>query len=333
MYYVLNVFHIFFKFVFETIYEIVKFPFQYITTKVSSLLKDQGFYHYNSKVEEVIEVIQTLKRKAGSSQELAELEAAAQLLKKSSSLKDLAAIGLPKALSLRDTNSFTSSHWISQNFPDLFWAFTSYVNSEFPVPPHSQRNQIKKKVLNSQEVKEAIKVSASKTNRSERQVKQHAAKIFEEMASDPRMFIMRIMSYFLRKILRVLYPFGMNVAVEDLEKVKETARTTPIVYFPCHKSYLDFLVISYICFSHGLPYPHVVSGENLNITLVGRLLRYGGAFFIKRTFGNDELYRTIFNEYVRQLLIHGNCIECFIEGGRSRTGKGFFLLLYFYFKR
>ena len=132
---------------------------------------------------------------------------------------------------------------------------------------------------------------------------------------------MRGVAYLLRKVLLLLYPFGMNVTVEDLERVKQIARKGPIIYLPCHKSYMDFLVVSYICFSHGLPLPHVVAGENLNIPVVGQILRYGGAFFIRRTFGSDELYRAMFNEYVTTLLVHGNTMECFIEGGRSRSGK------------
>lgn len=46
-----------------------------------------------------------------------------------------------------------------------------------------------------------------------------------------------------------------------------------------------------------------------------------GAFFIRRSFGDDELYPVVVQEYISQLLAEGMNLECFIEGTRSRTGK------------
>jgi glycerol-3-phosphate O-acyltransferase len=40
-----------------------------------------------------------------------------------------------------------------------------------------------------------------------------------------------------------------------------------------------------------------------------------------RQFGDDNLYKAIFHEYVTVLLQKGGFLECFIEGGRSRSGK------------
>lgn len=47
-----------------------------------------------------------------------------------------------------------------------------------------------------------------------------------------------------------------------------------------------------------------------------------GAFFIRRSFGSDELYWCLFHEYVQQHLANGDRpLEFFIEGMRSRTSK------------
>jgi glycerol-3-phosphate O-acyltransferase len=43
--------------------------------------------------------------------------------------------------------------------------------------------------------------------------------------------------------------------------------------------------------------------------------------FIRRSFGNDVLYTTLVQSYIDTLLRGGFNFECFIEGGRSRTGK------------
>ena len=67
--------------------------------------------------------------------------------------------------------------------------------------------------------------------------------------------------------------------------------------------------------------PFVAAGENLDMPLVGSLLQGSGAFFIRRQFGTDPLYRVVFNEYITQVLMRGYNLEFFMEGGRSRTGK------------
>jgi glycerol-3-phosphate O-acyltransferase len=51
------------------------------------------------------------------------------------------------------------------------------------------------------------------------------------------------------------------------------------------------------------------------------LLRSTGAFFIKRQWGQDELYHEVMREYIEVLLKKGHNIEAFIEGTRSRIGK------------
>ena len=50
-------------------------------------------------------------------------------------------------------------------------------------------------------------------------------------------------------------------------------------------------------------------------------MRSGGAFFMRRTFKGDDLYKAIFKEYVT--LLASDCLnmEFFIEGTRSRTNK------------
>lgn len=67
--------------------------------------------------------------------------------------------------------------------------------------------------------------------------------------------------------------------------------------------------------------PFVAAGENLDMPIVGSLLQGSGAFFIRRQFGTDPLYRVVFNEYITQVMQRGYNLEFFMEGGRSRTGK------------
>ena len=87
------------------------------------------------------------------------------------------------------------------------------------------------------------------------------------------------------------------------------------------KGHIDYMVISWLFYQKGISMPFVAAGENLDMPIVGSLLQASGAFFIRRQFGTDPLYRVVFNEYITQVLQRGYNLEFFMEGGRSRTGK------------
>jgi glycerol-3-phosphate O-acyltransferase len=71
-----------------------------------------------------------------------------------------------------------------------------------------------------------------------------------------------------------------------------------LIFLPCHKSHVDYLVISYIFYRLGMALPHIAAGDNLNMPIVGTLLKMSGAFFIRRVWGDDLLYNTIMREYI-----------------------------------
>jgi glycerol-3-phosphate O-acyltransferase len=100
--------------------------------------------------------------------------------------------------------------------------------------------------------------------------------------------------------------------------------TSPrIIYLPTHRSYMDFIILTYLCFEYNIPMPCIAAAQDfLGLGLVANLLRNCGAFFIRRSFRTDLLYWTIFDEYVKTHLVHGDYpLEFFIEGARSRTLK------------
>ena len=95
----------------------------------------------------------------------------------------------------------------------------------------------------------------------------------------------------------------------------------PLVVLPSHKSHLDYLVISYLFYTNGGAVPHIAAGSNLNFFPLGNVFRRAGAFFIRRSFKQDEIYARTLRAYLLKLLKEGHTVEFFIEGGRSRTGK------------
>ncbi len=94
-----------------------------------------------------------------------------------------------------------------------------------------------------------------------------------------------------------------------------------IIYVPCHRSHMDYLLLSYVIYRKGFAVPHVAAGINLNLPVIGRFLRKGGAFFLRRTFKGDAVYAAVFAKYLGFMMARGHPLEYFIEGGRSRTGR------------
>ncbi|KXJ89160.1 acyltransferase-like protein [Microdochium bolleyi] len=132
--------------------------------------------------------------------------------------------------------------------------------------------------------------------------------------------------YTVTQLLTRAYHQGIHVSSEEvlrLRKVAEEAekKGQSIIFLPSHRSHVDYVSMQLICYRLGLALPVVVAGDNLNFPVVGSFLQNAGAMWIRRSFGNDTLYTTLVQTYIDTLLQGGYNFECFIEGGRSRTGK------------
>lgn len=132
--------------------------------------------------------------------------------------------------------------------------------------------------------------------------------------------------YLVTQLLTRAYHQGIHVSSEEVLRLRKVAdlaakKKQSIVFLPSHRSHVDYLSLQLICYRLGLTLPVVVAGDNLNFPLVGSFLQHAGAMWIRRAFGDDALYSTLVQSYIDTLLQQGYNFECFIEGGRSRTGK------------
>ncbi|KNC54550.1 uncharacterized protein AMSG_10399 [Thecamonas trahens ATCC 50062] len=197
--------------------------------------------------------------------------------------------------------------------PDVMWAWSTPAE----VPEPAARDAILDGVLSSRKVIAVARQMGLTRSERHRQVRA----ILNTMVAVQNLRVIRIMAWIMKKLWGYLYPFGIHVKEEEVDMLHRYAGRAPFVIVPTHKSHIDYLLFTYLCFARGLPIPHVVAGINLNILFVGPILRWGGAFFIRRSFAGDLLYHAVFDAYVTQLLVSGASVECFIEGGRSRSGK------------
>ncbi len=114
---------------------------------------------------------------------------------------------------------------------------------------------------------------------------------------------------------------GVVVDRDGMTKIRNLSKKMPFVVVPCHRSHIDYLLLSYVFYKHNIQMPFIAAGTNMLFWPLGAVFRKSGAFFLRRSFRGNELYGEVFNGYLNILLQEGLPIEFFIEGGRSRTGK------------
>lgn len=185
-------------------------------------------------------------------------------------------------------------------------------------PDLSHRRTMINVLLDSDLVQEAIKAQCEKDKITAEKARKKARSYALEISSDYSYIVIRLGAKMLSWFWNRVYN---GIDVHHIERLQSLARESTLVYTPCHRSHFDYLLISFILYEHGLVAPHIAAGVNLNIPVIGAVLRRGGAFYIRRSFRNNRLYSAIFHQYVAEILHRGVSMEYFVEGTRSRTGK------------
>ncbi|MEE9333843.1 MAG: glycerol-3-phosphate 1-O-acyltransferase PlsB [Granulosicoccaceae bacterium] len=185
-------------------------------------------------------------------------------------------------------------------------------------PDQSHRRMLISHVVTDQQVKNIIQDESQGTEVGIRRQQNKANAYAYEIAADVSYPTIRILHRLLTRLWTQLYD---GVQLDGLSRLKSIADGREVIYVPCHRSHIDYLLLSYILYDNGFSLPHIAAGKNLNLPIVGGILRRGGAFFLRRTFAGNKLYAAVFNSYLKDLLQRGHSLEYFIEGGRSRTGR------------
>lgn len=102
----------------------------------------------------------------------------------------------------------------------------------------------------------------------------------------------------------------------------EAPAGAPLVIVPTYRSYMDFVLISYLAFARpdlGIGIPHIAAAtEFSSVPVLGWLSRRLHAFYVRHGFARDEKELTA---KVNELIRKGRTIELFIESHRSRDRR------------
>lgn len=187
-------------------------------------------------------------------------------------------------------------------------------------PALKSKLEIQEEMLTNREVRNIITDCADETNLSPIHAHKQAVDFLDEIAADYNPTIIRMYDIVLRWMFKNIFE-GMVIDYKGLDRIRRVSKKGPLILVPCHKSHLDYLIISWVFLNNKIPCPLIAAGKNLSFWPLGPIFRGGGAFFLRRTFKGEVLYTKIFAAYIKKILTEGFHIEFFIEGGRSRTGK------------
>lgn len=180
------------------------------------------------------------------------------------------------------------------------------------------KRQVRQRALQDEEVRRVIRTLAAKGGQAESQLWRQAERYFDEMAANFHGIYFSFLEFVFNRIWPRLF---QGFEYSGLDKVLAAMKQHPVVLVPCHRSHFDYVILSYLFHLNFMSPPHIAAGINLSFWPLGPLFRGAGAYFIRRSFDDNELYKAVFRSYMKFLIREGYTQEFFIEGGRSRTGK------------
>ncbi|MGJ8668051.1 MAG: glycerol-3-phosphate 1-O-acyltransferase PlsB [Oceanococcus sp.] len=180
------------------------------------------------------------------------------------------------------------------------------------------RNQVTQAVLANPGVRSVIADEAAASGTSITDQREKVRGYVDEIAAVYSTTTLRVLYMLLTWVWNRVYN---GVEIHRIERAREAAAKGGVIYMPSHRSHMDYLLLSYVLFTEGLVPPHIAAGINLNFWPVGAILRRGGAFFLRRSFGGKKLYTAVFRAYLDYLVSRAFPMSFYPEGGRSRTGR------------
>ena len=173
------------------------------------------------------------------------------------------------------------------------WIRDAILTGRLPAGSHLNERELSVAIgVSRTPVREAIADQARRDNSSNEDAWKKAYMYAYEIAADYSHPEVRSASFLLTSVWNRIY---RGVLVHHLDALKAAAPGHEIVYVPSHRSHMDYLLLSYLLYNKGIVPPHIVAGINLNLPVVGTILRKGGAHGpSKKALRANEANRKVF---------------------------------------
>lgn len=180
---------------------------------------------------------------------------------------------------------------------------------------------IHQSIRNNRAFKAGLSTIAESSGKTIRAVRTEANDYLREMISIPTGFWLDVWAKLCGVCLGLGYDKTLQYNATDLERVRQIVRRHPSALLWTHKTYIDGFVVPKILFDNDFPMPHFFGGANLDIPVLGFLLRRAGGIFIRRSFQDNEVYKLSLKQYIGYLMEKRFPMTWSFEGTRSRLGK------------
>ncbi|WP_040794380.1 glycerol-3-phosphate 1-O-acyltransferase [Nocardia higoensis] len=178
---------------------------------------------------------------------------------------------------------------------------------------------VAEEILDSPEFLRRLELIADQLGADPQDVYRRAEKGLNELVAAQS----RLVSDLFTQAMRPVHASTWKVDTDatGLARLRTLNRDYPLVFLPSHRSYVDPFVLGDVLARNDFPPNHVIGGANLSFWPMGAIARRTGTVFIRRSFGDDEVYKAVVEEYFAYLLSKRFNLEWYFEGGRTRTGK------------
>src|SRR5690606_19730205 len=148
-------------------------------------------------------------------------------------------------------------------------------------PDLSHRRTLATQVLRTSAVRRAMADEMRSKKLTRRDALLRARGYVDEIAANYSHVFVAVMAKVLSWFWTRLYD---GVELHHVDQLKKVVDGNEVIYVPCHRSHMDYLLLSYVIYYKGFAIPHIAAGINLDMPVLGRFLRKGGAFFMRRSF-------------------------------------------------
>lgn len=178
---------------------------------------------------------------------------------------------------------------------------------------------VAEEILDSPDFQRKLDYIADETGAEPDQVYRNAEKALRELVAAQSRLVSDLFTQAMRPIHASTWKVDTDLT--GLDALRRLNRKFPLVFLPSHRSYVDAFVLGDVLARNDFPPNHVIGGANLSFWPMGPIARRTGTVFIRRSFGDDEIYKAVVEEYFAYLLAKRFNMEWYFEGGRTRTGK------------